>query len=114
MARSAPETRLGFAGCDLLGAGRMARSAPETRLGFAGCDLLGAGRMARSAPKNTPRSRDAAFGESALHARERGQPRMTAAPPIAFALDYATVDEARAGAQLVAPAIGMIKVGLEL
>ncbi|HSO38433.1 MAG TPA: orotidine-5'-phosphate decarboxylase [Labilithrix sp.] len=34
--------------------------------------------------------------------------------PIAFALDYASVDEARAAARLVAPAIGMIKVGLEL
>jgi orotidine-5'-phosphate decarboxylase len=39
---------------------------------------------------------------------------MTVAPPIAFALDFATVDEARAAARLVAPAIGMIKVGLEL
>ena len=34
--------------------------------------------------------------------------------PIAFALDYPSVDEARAAAGLVAPAIGMIKVGLEL
>ena len=36
------------------------------------------------------------------------------ASPIAFALDYASVDEARDAARLVAPAIGMIKVGLEL
>ena len=36
------------------------------------------------------------------------------AAPIAFALDYPSVEEARAGARLVAPAIGMIKVGLEL
>ena len=36
------------------------------------------------------------------------------ASPIAFALDYASVDEARGAAQLVAPAVGMIKVGLEL
>ncbi|MBS2015801.1 MAG: orotidine-5'-phosphate decarboxylase [Deltaproteobacteria bacterium] len=35
-------------------------------------------------------------------------------PPIAFALDFATVPEARAAARTVAPAIGMIKVGLEL
>lgn len=34
--------------------------------------------------------------------------------PIVFALDFATVDEARAAAAEVAPAIGMIKVGLEL
>lgn len=36
------------------------------------------------------------------------------ASPIAFALDYASVDEARGAARLVAPAVGMIKVGLEL
>jgi orotidine-5'-phosphate decarboxylase len=36
------------------------------------------------------------------------------ASPIAFALDFASVDEARAAATEVAPAIGMIKVGLEL
>lgn len=35
-------------------------------------------------------------------------------PPIAFALDFATVDEARRAAAEVAPSIGMIKVGLEL
>ena len=35
-------------------------------------------------------------------------------PPIAFALDFASVDEAREAARRVAPAIGMIKVGLEL
>lgn len=35
-------------------------------------------------------------------------------PPIAFALDFASVDEARAAAQHVASSIGMIKVGLEL
>jgi len=35
-------------------------------------------------------------------------------PPIAFALDYASVEEARAAARLVAPSIGMVKVGLEL
>ena len=35
-------------------------------------------------------------------------------PSIAFALDYASVDEAREAALRVAPAIGMIKVGLEL
>jgi orotidine-5'-phosphate decarboxylase len=34
--------------------------------------------------------------------------------PIAFALDFATIDEARAAAREVAPAIGMIKIGLEL
>jgi orotidine-5'-phosphate decarboxylase len=34
--------------------------------------------------------------------------------PIVFALDFATVDEARVAAAEVAPAIGMIKVGLEL
>lgn len=34
--------------------------------------------------------------------------------PVAFALDFATVDEARAAAAEVAPAIGMVKVGLEL
>jgi orotidine-5'-phosphate decarboxylase len=34
--------------------------------------------------------------------------------PIAFALDFATVAEARAAAREVAPSIGMIKVGLEL
>lgn len=36
------------------------------------------------------------------------------AAPIAFALDFATVDEARAAARAVAPAVGMVKVGLEL
>ncbi len=36
------------------------------------------------------------------------------APPIAFALDYASLDEARDAARDVAPAIGMVKVGLEL
>jgi orotidine-5'-phosphate decarboxylase len=35
-------------------------------------------------------------------------------PPIVFALDYPSVGDARAAARLVAPAIGMIKVGLEL
>ncbi|HEY8078899.1 MAG TPA: orotidine-5'-phosphate decarboxylase [Labilithrix sp.] len=35
-------------------------------------------------------------------------------PPVAFALDFATADEARAAAREVAPAIGMVKVGLEL
>jgi orotidine-5'-phosphate decarboxylase len=35
-------------------------------------------------------------------------------PPIAFALDFKSIEEARAAALLVAPAIGMIKVGLEL
>ncbi len=39
---------------------------------------------------------------------------MPTPPPIAFALDFATVAEARAAARTVAPAIGMIKVGLEL
>src|SRR5947209_8342708 len=39
---------------------------------------------------------------------------MSGRPPIAFALDYASADEARAAARVVAPAIGMIKVGLEL
>jgi len=34
--------------------------------------------------------------------------------PIAFALDYATLAEARAGAEHVRDAIGMVKVGLEL
>ena len=36
------------------------------------------------------------------------------APPIAFALDFSTTDEARAAAREVAPSIGMVKVGLEL
>lgn len=35
-------------------------------------------------------------------------------PPIAFALDFSDVAEARAAAIEVAPAIGMVKVGLEL
>lgn len=35
-------------------------------------------------------------------------------PPIAYALDFASASEARAAAVRVAPAIGMIKVGLEL
>ena len=35
-------------------------------------------------------------------------------PPIAFALDFSSVEEARAAAREVAPAIGMLKVGLEL
>jgi orotidine-5'-phosphate decarboxylase len=35
-------------------------------------------------------------------------------PPIAFALDFPGVDEARAAALRVAPSIGMVKVGLEL
>ncbi|MDB4946665.1 MAG: Orotidine 5-phosphate decarboxylase [Labilithrix sp.] len=35
-------------------------------------------------------------------------------PPIAYALDYPTAHEAREGAARVAPAIGMIKIGLEL
>jgi len=34
--------------------------------------------------------------------------------PIAFALDFANAEEARAAAKEVAPAIGMVKVGLEL
>ena len=34
--------------------------------------------------------------------------------PIAFALDFASLDEARAAAREVAPAVGMLKVGLEL
>ena len=34
--------------------------------------------------------------------------------PVAFALDFASVEEARAAAAEVAPAVGMIKVGLEL
>jgi orotidine-5'-phosphate decarboxylase len=33
---------------------------------------------------------------------------------LAFALDYPTLAEARAGARVVAPAVGVIKVGLEL
>ncbi|MBX3201813.1 MAG: orotidine-5'-phosphate decarboxylase [Labilithrix sp.] len=36
------------------------------------------------------------------------------ASPIVFALDFAGVDEARAAAAEVAPAVGMLKVGLEL
>ncbi len=35
-------------------------------------------------------------------------------PPIAYALDFGSAEEARAAAVRVAPAIGMIKVGLEL
>lgn len=38
----------------------------------------------------------------------------SAPPPIAFALDFASADEARAAAREVAPAVGMVKVGLEL
>lgn len=34
--------------------------------------------------------------------------------PITFALDFASVDDARAAAHEVAPAVGMLKVGLEL
>jgi orotidine-5'-phosphate decarboxylase len=34
--------------------------------------------------------------------------------PVAFALDFARLDDARAAAREVAPAIGMVKVGLEL
>src|SRR5262252_261320 len=34
--------------------------------------------------------------------------------PIAFALDFSTLDEARAAAERVREAIGMLKVGLEL
>lgn len=34
--------------------------------------------------------------------------------PIAFALDFATLDEARIAAREVAPAVGMLKIGLEL
>lgn len=34
--------------------------------------------------------------------------------PVVFALDFSSVDEARAAAAEVAPAVGMIKVGLEL
>lgn len=36
------------------------------------------------------------------------------ASPVVFALDFASLDEARAAALEVAPAVGMIKVGLEL
>ncbi|MDB4937451.1 MAG: Orotidine 5-phosphate decarboxylase [Labilithrix sp.] len=39
---------------------------------------------------------------------------METRPPIAYALDFKSLDEARASALRVAPAIGMIKVGLEL
>lgn len=39
---------------------------------------------------------------------------MESRPPIAFALDFATIDEARSAAREVAPAVGMVKVGLEL
>jgi orotidine-5'-phosphate decarboxylase len=35
-------------------------------------------------------------------------------PPVVFALDFARAEEARAAALAVAPAIGMVKVGLEL
>lgn len=35
-------------------------------------------------------------------------------PPIAFALDFDSVNDARAAAREVAPSIGMVKVGLEL
>jgi orotidine-5'-phosphate decarboxylase len=38
----------------------------------------------------------------------------TPRPPIAFALDFAGVEEARAASERVAPSIGMLKVGLEL
>src|SRR5690606_29054158 len=34
--------------------------------------------------------------------------------PVVFALDFPTLDEARVAATAVAPAIGMVKVGLEL
>lgn len=39
---------------------------------------------------------------------------METRPPIAFALDFASAEEARAAAREVAPAVGMVKVGLEL
>jgi orotidine-5'-phosphate decarboxylase len=39
---------------------------------------------------------------------------VTARPPIAFALDFASVDEARSALVRVASSIGMVKVGLEL
>lgn len=35
-------------------------------------------------------------------------------PPVAFALDFARLDEAREAARRVAPAVGMLKIGLEL
>lgn len=43
-----------------------------------------------------------------------GAQREGAAPPIAFALDFATAEEARGAAREVAGAVGMVKVGLEL
>jgi orotidine-5'-phosphate decarboxylase len=46
--------------------------------------------------------------------RDGGVQREGAAPPIAFALDVTTKDEARALAREVGPAVGMLKVGLEL
>ncbi len=45
---------------------------------------------------------------------ESGLVSRTVTSPIIYALDYATVAEAEAGAALVASAVGMLKVGLEL
>ena len=39
---------------------------------------------------------------------------LTARSRLAFALDYPTLAEAKAGASIVAPAVGVLKVGLEL
>jgi orotidine-5'-phosphate decarboxylase len=42
------------------------------------------------------------------------EPQNTSGSPIVFALDFATLEDARRAATVVAPAIGMLKVGLEL
>lgn len=47
--------------------------------------------------------------QSATDSARRGE-----GPRIAFALDFASLEQARAAAREVAPSIGMIKVGLEL
>lgn len=53
-------------------------------------------------PNGDPASRSG--GAAVLSARER----------LVFALDYPTLEEARGAASLVAPAVGVLKVGLEL
>jgi orotidine-5'-phosphate decarboxylase len=47
-------------------------------------------------------------------AQDRATASQEARQRLIFPLDYASLDEARAGARTVAPAIGVIKVGLEL
>lgn len=49
-----------------------------------------------------------------LGSRSGGGAVRDARSRVVFALDYPTLDEARAGASRVAPAVGVLKVGLEL